>query len=82
MTEFDRISEKIGFGDLKVKDRMLSIPRQGIYYYLWSELHSYSDIGKQAHRNHSSIIWGVKRFAEFLRVKNPKAIEIWEKINE
>lgn len=84
MTEFDTICEKAGFGDLKAKNRRaeISTRRQGVYYKMFLNTPNYSEIGRQAKRNHSSIIHGIRNFKNLLSTNDKLAVDIWRKLTE
>lgn len=83
MTEFDKLSREAGFGDLKVRDRhrKVSTRRQGVFYKMWLDGKSYTEIGRQANRTHATVIHGIKTFEGLLQTNDSEAIEVWDRLN-
>ena len=84
MTEFDKICNDAGFGDLKVKNRKGDIPlkRQAVWRKMYMDGVRYTDIGRQSGMSHATVIHGVRRFSDLISIGDKKAIELWKKIEK
>ena len=84
MTDFDKICNDAGFGDLKVKSRKGDIPlkRQAVWCKMYMDGIRYTDIGKQSGRTHATVLHGVRRFIDLVNTGDIKAIDTWEKIEK
>jgi len=84
MTEFDKICNDAGFGDLKVKNRKGDIPlkRQAVWCKMYMTFGNYRQIGIQSGRTHATVLYGVRRFTDLVSTGDAKAIEVWEKIEK
>ena len=84
MTEFDKICNDAGFGDLKVRSKKGDIPlkRQAVWYKMYMDGVRYTDIGRQSGRTHATVLLGVRRFTNLVNTGDIKAIELWEKIEK
>lgn len=84
MTEFDTICERAGFGDLKAKNSRaeISTRRQGVFYKMYLDHPSCTEIGRQANRSHATVLHGVERFSDLLSINDKQAVEIWKRLTE
>lgn len=84
MTDFDKICNDAGFGDLKVKSRKGDIPlkRQAVWSKMYMDGARYTDIGRQSGRTHATVLLGVRRFTDLVSIGDAKAIEAWKKIEK
>lgn len=84
MTEFDKICNDAGFGDLKVSSRKGDIPlkRQAVWYKMYMDGVRYTDIGRQSGRTPATVLLGMRRFKDLVSIGDAKAIEVWEKIEK
>ena len=84
MTNFDKICNDAGFGDLKVKNRKGDIPlkRQAVWCKMYMDGARYTDIGRQSGRTHATVLLGMRRFKDLVSIGDAKAIEVWEKIEK
>ena len=84
MTNFDKICNDAGFGDLKVKNSKGDIPlkRQAVWCKMYMDFGNYRQIGIQSVRSHATVMQGVRRFTDLVNTGDIKAIELWEKIEK
>ena len=84
MTNFDKICNDAGFGDLKVKNRNGDIPlkRQAVWCKMYMDGVRYADIGRQSGRTHATVLLGMRRFTDLVSIGDAKAIDIWKKIEK
>ena len=84
MTNFDKICNDAGFGDLRVKNRNGDIPlkRQAVWYKMYMDGIRYTDIGKQSGRTHATVLLGMRRFTDLISTGDEKAAEVWKKIEK
>lgn len=84
MTDFDKICNDAGFGDLKVSSRKGDIPlkRQAVWCKMYMDGARYADIGRQSGRTHATVLLGVRRFKDLVSIGDAKAIDLWKKIEK
>ena len=84
MTNFEKICNDAGFGDLKVKNRKGDIPlkRQAVWCKMYMDGLRYADIGRQSGRTHATVLLGVRRFTNLVSIGDAKAIEAWKEIEK
>ena len=82
MTLFDRLCNRVGFGDLKPNDRsgIKPLQRQAVWYVMREQGVIFMEIAKQSHRTHGTVFSGVKRFKDFLSVNDGEAIRMYQNI--
>ena len=83
MNEFENYCEKLGDKGINTFSRKVPLPtkRQAIWYKMHLSGRSYSEIGGQCNRTHSTILCGVRRFKGLLITRDKIAVEIWENLN-
>ena len=84
MTDFDKICNDAGFGDLNVSSRKGDIPlkRQAVWSKMYMDGLRYADIGRQSGRTHATVLLGVRRFTNLVSIGDEKAAEVWRKIEK
>ena len=84
MTNFDKICNDAGFGDVKVRSRRGDIPlkRQAVWCKMYMTFGNYRQIGIQSGHSHATVMYGVRRFTDLFNTGDIKAIEAWEKIEK
>ncbi len=84
MTDFDKICNDAGFGDLNVSSRKGDIPlkRQAVWSKMYMNGARYTEIGRQSGRTHATVLYGVRRFTDLVSIGDAKAIDLWEKIEK
>ena len=84
MTLFDRLCNRVGFGDLKPADRsgIKPLQRQAVWYVMREQGVTFQEIAKQSHRTHGTVVVGVQKFKNYLSVNDEEAKRIYNKLNE
>ena len=84
MTLFDRLCNRVGFGDLKPSDRSGDKPfhRQAVWCVMREMGVTFEEIAKQSHRTHGTIIVGVKRFKGYLSMNYREAVQMYQNVTK
>ena len=82
MTLFDRLCNRVGFGDLKPVDRsgIKPLQRQAVWYIMREQGVTFQEIAKQSHRTHGTVFSGVKRFKGYLSMNYREAVQMYQNI--
>lgn len=84
MDEFEMLSVKLGFPNLKTgnRNRENSTARQAISFYLKGKGYKEDQIAKMQGRNRTSIIHQVNTFRSFLSINDPLSVSYWNVIKD
>ena len=82
MTLFDRLCNRVGFGDLKSTDRsgIKPLQRQAVWCVMREMGVTFEEIAKQSHRTHGTVFSGVERFKGYLSMNDREAARMYQNI--
>ena len=82
MNEFEMLSVKLGFPNLKTgnRNRENSTARQAISFYLKEKGYKEPAIADMQGRNRTTIIHQIKTFRSFLSINDPLSVSYWNVI--
>ena len=80
----DAIIKEEGFNPFASKSRNCNIVswRQCIFLVMERDGYTYSQIGKAAGFDHTTIIWGAKKMEGYIQSGDRLAVDTWKRLNE